>query len=131
MSGPLCFLVEHENTILTAYRQNNAKPRNTWISLEKDLPQLSRAMTFNTFKQYVSVFAFVKTELDKVRQEKIEFASQLDKTIRQKSKLERQVKALQDGLKTDVNPDEPNRLVRQKSNISYYWFISGISSRLL
>lgn len=71
MSGPLCFLLEHDHTILTAYRQHNAKPRNAWISLQTQLPQLSRAMTFNTFKQYVSVFAFVKAALDKVRQQEV------------------------------------------------------------
>ena len=71
MSSPLSFLIEHENTILTAYTENNRKPKNTWISLEKDLPELSRCMTFNTFKQYVSVFAFVKTGLDRVRQNEV------------------------------------------------------------
>ena len=71
MSSPLSFLIEHENTILKAYGQNNSKPKATWISLEKGFPQLSRVMTFNTFKQYVSVFAFIKTELDKVRQNEI------------------------------------------------------------
>ncbi len=65
------FLVEHENVILTAYGQNNAKPGKAWKCLERKLPGLSRAMTFNTFKQYVSVFAFVKTELDKVRQNEV------------------------------------------------------------
>jgi len=71
MSSPISFLVQHENTILTAYNENNGKPRNTWSRLEKDLPELAQAMTFNTFKQYVSVFAFVKSRLDEVRQREV------------------------------------------------------------
>lgn len=68
MSSPISFLVDHEAAILAAYNENNGKPANTWRRLETELPELSQTMTFNTFKQYVSVFAFVKKRLDEVRQ---------------------------------------------------------------
>lgn len=68
MSSPISFLIENENTILSAYTENNGKPKDTWRGLEKQLPQLSQTMSFNTFKQYVTVFAYAKERLDKVRQ---------------------------------------------------------------
>jgi predicted RNase H-like nuclease (RuvC/YqgF family) len=105
MSSPLSFLVEHEDTILTAYRENNAKPKNAWISLERDLPELSQAMTFNTFKQYVSVFAFVKTELDKVRQ--IEVTQELSNLKNEKNELEEKLRRMARKLdKVRQNRDE-------------------------
>ena len=72
MSSPLSFIVKHENTILATYEQNNAKPKDTWASLEQALPQLSQKMTFNTFRQYMPLFAFMKAELDKVRRDRVE-----------------------------------------------------------
>jgi len=105
MSSPLSFLVEHENTILAAYGQNNAKPKDTWASLDKELPQLSQAMTFNTFKQYVSVFAFVKTELDKVRQNEV--VIEVSKLKNEKKRLEQQLRDASQKLdKVRQNRDE-------------------------
>lgn len=90
MSSPLLFLFEHEKTILDAYGKNNSKPKDTWASLEKDLPELSSRMTFNTFKQYVSVFSFVKTELGKVRQK--ETALEVAELEREKQELGQQLR---------------------------------------
>jgi len=89
MSNPISFLVDHETTILAAYGENNGKPRNTWFRLETELPELSQTMTFNTFKQYVSVFAFVKDRLDKVRQIEVEAA--LAAFRNEKSELEQRL----------------------------------------
>lgn len=89
MKRPLLFLFEHEKMILAAYGENNAKPKDAWASLEKELPDLSRIMTFNTFKQYVSVFAFVKTELDKVRQNEISL--EVTKIENEKQRIEEQL----------------------------------------
>jgi chromosome segregation ATPase len=86
MSSPLSFLAEHENMILAAYIENNSKPKDAWICLEKDLPELSKAMTFNTFKQYMSVFAFVKNRLDMVRQNEV--TQKLGRLTREKNELE-------------------------------------------
>jgi len=90
MTSPLSFLVEHENTILKAYRENSSKPGQAWTRLEKDLPGLAQSMTFNTFKQYVTVFAFVKAELDKVRQN--EAAHKLDSLENEKKQLEKELR---------------------------------------
>jgi len=89
MSSPLSFLADHENLILVAYRDNNNKPRDTWLSLEKYLPELSQTMTFNTFKQYISVFAFVKNRLDKVRQEEV--IQEISNIKNEKTKLEQEL----------------------------------------
>ncbi|ETR67276.1 MAG: hypothetical protein OMM_11773 [Candidatus Magnetoglobus multicellularis str. Araruama] len=62
-------MVKHENTIFDAYRRNEEKPSATWKFLKNEFPELSQTMTFNTFKQYVSVFSAIRRELDKVRQE--------------------------------------------------------------
>ena len=68
MKSSILFLVKHENTIFNAYIRNEEKPGATWKSLEKEFPELSQTMTFNTFKQYISVFSAVRSELYKVRQ---------------------------------------------------------------
>lgn len=90
MSSPLLFLFRNEKTILAAYGESDGKPKEAWVRLEKDLPDLSRNMTFNTFKQYVSVFAFVKTELDKVRQNEI--ALKVSGLENEKRRLEQQLR---------------------------------------
>ncbi|MCP4138219.1 MAG: hypothetical protein GY754_45070, partial [bacterium] len=90
MSSPISFLVDHETIIIAAYEESNGKPRNTWFRLETELPELSQAMTFNTFKQYVSVFAFVKGRLDKVRQ--IETEDALAAFRSEKSVLEQRLR---------------------------------------
>ena len=65
---PLSFLIENRNAVVTAYGQSERKPKKTWSSLQKTLPELVQAMSFNTFKQYLPVFAGLAHELDKVVQ---------------------------------------------------------------
>ncbi len=67
-SGPINFLIENKTIILETHKQNEGKPKKTWDSLERKLPELSHSMSFNTFKQYLSVFAALSSELDKVIQ---------------------------------------------------------------
>lgn len=95
MASPISFLFEHERLILQTYTQNNAKPAATWQCLEKTLPQLSQTMTFNTFKQYVSVFVSVKSRLDEVRQnEKHRLERKLDNAMGRLDKVRRQKKRI-------------------------------------
>ena len=68
MASPTPFLIEHKEIILKHFHQNDSKPKKTWESLHKILPQLSATMRFNTFKQHISVFAVVTNGLDKVIQ---------------------------------------------------------------
>lgn len=55
MSKPIEFLIEHRPVILQAYEQNRKNLKKTWDGLRESLPELSGAMTFATFKQYLSV----------------------------------------------------------------------------
>ena len=68
MKSSILFMVKHENTIFDAYRRNEEKPSATWKILKNEFPELSQTRTFNTFKQYVSVFSAIRRELDKARQ---------------------------------------------------------------
>ena len=56
MLSPIAFLIEHRKSILKQYRENQYQTKKTWQSLLRILPQLSESMSFNTFKQYLSVF---------------------------------------------------------------------------
>ncbi len=55
MLSPIAFLIEHRKAIVQQYRQHDSKPKKTWASLQKILPQLSECMRFNTFKRNRSV----------------------------------------------------------------------------
>jgi uncharacterized protein (DUF3084 family) len=106
MLSPIAFLIEHRKAIVQQYRQHDSKPKKTWASLQKILPQLSECMRFNTFKQYMSVFAVVTNGLDKVIQERDEVIQSQDSllndlkiTTQQKTQLEEQV----DELKTRLD----------------------------
>ena len=92
MLSPIEFLVNHEEKILEANRQNSGKPKKIWENLEKDLPELSQVMRFNTFKQYLSVFVVAMKELDRVRQNHMEVRQKLDKMEIEKINLEEELK---------------------------------------
>ena len=101
MLTPIAFLIEHRKTILKQYRQNDSKAKKAWASLLKILPQLSETMSFNTFKQYLSVFVAVTNGLDKVIQNRDEVTqsrqnllNDLKITTKQKMQLEGQVDEL-------------------------------------
>jgi chromosome segregation ATPase len=114
MASPIEFLMEHRKTILKQYRQNDSKPKKTWENLQEILPPLSESMSFNTFKQYMSVFVSVTNGLDKVRQQRDEVIQTRDALIKdlkitskQKTLLEKQVDNLKIGLdKVRQNRDE-------------------------
>ncbi len=80
MPTPIHFMVEHQNEILDVFTRNQEKPKKTWSSLLEILPEISDTMQFNTFKQYVRVFAVFSFELDKVRQGLSAVKQKLDKT---------------------------------------------------
>ena len=56
MAKPIDFLLENQKTILKEYDRNETRLRKTWDTLQIKLPKLSDNMSFNTFKQYLSVF---------------------------------------------------------------------------
>ena len=89
MLSPIAFLMEHRKIILQQYRENDSKAKKAWESLQKILPQLPEAMSFNTFKQYISVFVVVTDGLDKVIQDRGEAIEQLKS---EKGKLNRRLK---------------------------------------
>jgi uncharacterized protein (DUF3084 family) len=122
MLSPIAFLIEHSETIVNQYRQNESKPKKTWESLLKIMPQLSESMSFNTFKQYVSVFVVVTNGLDKVRQERDDIIQARDDlikdlkiTAKEKIQLEKQVEDLKIGLdKVRQNRDE---VIQSRDNL--------------
>ncbi len=80
MSTPIHFMVEHQNEIIDAFAANQEKPMKTWARLTEILPEISSTMQFNTFKQYVRVFAVFFFELEKVRQNFSAVKQKLEKT---------------------------------------------------
>lgn len=63
MSKPVQFLVENRKTILQVYDNSKASQKKTWDALQKILPELCQIMTFNTFKQYLSILIALITKL--------------------------------------------------------------------
>lgn len=115
MSRPIQFLMKHRQTVIDAFFDNDRRPQKTWEDLKRLLPDLKRNMSYNTFKQYVSVLAAISFELDTVRQEKDELAGQLDTIDRQKSKLEERIRVLEKENTRVVSRIESKRSVRQES----------------
>ena len=112
MLSPIAFLIEHRKVILQQYRQHDNKAKKTWASLQKILPQLCECMRFNTFKQYMSVFAVVTDGLDKVIQERDEIIQSQDSllndlkiTTKQKTQLEKQVNELKTRLDKGIHTE--------------------------
>jgi len=76
--NPINVLIKYQKIIMETYYQNNNRPKATWECLQNKLPELSNSMSFNTFKQYLSVFLALLPELDKVIQEKNLIAQKLE-----------------------------------------------------
>ncbi len=89
MPTPIHFMVEHQNEILDVFTRNQEKPKKTWSSLLEILPEISNTMQFNTFKQYVRVFAVFSFELDKVRHGLSTVKQKLDKTKSHQAELDK------------------------------------------
>ena len=152
MLSPIAFLIEHRKIILTQYRQNAGKPRKTWESLRKILPQLSETMSFNTFKQYMSVLVALTNGLDQVIQDRDEviqskenLLADLKKITEQRAQLEGQVEELKARLDkviqtpaidtsiidgSDKNPKRIGGWNVQKSKDGYYRCYRKIAKRL-
>ncbi len=90
-NSPMDYLMMHHTIVLPAYRQNDKKPKRTWESLLERLPELSKAMSASTFKQYISVFGSMFEELDKVRQEKKKIKQTLSVFIAENKSLKEQL----------------------------------------
>lgn len=115
MSKPIQLLMKHRRTVIDSFFDNDRRPQKTWNDLSRLLPELKESMSFNTFKQYVSILAAVSFELDTVRQEKTELAEQLDKIEQQKSQLEKRIRVLEKGYTEVAGRTQSKRSVRQES----------------
>jgi hypothetical protein len=113
MASPIEFLMANRKVILEQYRQNDSKPKKAWESLQEILPPLSESMSFNTFKQYVSVFVGVTNGLDKVIQSRNNLLKDLKKTTKQKAQLESQVDDLKVRLDKVIQTDRTGSVVIQ------------------
>jgi hypothetical protein len=65
MAKPIDFLLENQKTILKEYYRNETSCRKTWERLQIKFPKLSDNMSFNTFKQYLSVFIALSEKIGK------------------------------------------------------------------
>ncbi len=115
MSRPIQFLMKHQQPVVNAFLDNGRQPKKTWENLRDMLPDLADTMSFNTFKQYLSVLMVILPELDKVRREKNELVRQLDKTTREKSELEQRFGTLKERFDGDVAKDKTNGPIGRKS----------------
>jgi hypothetical protein len=78
MSKPIDFLIENQARILEVYKNNDGKPKKTWNSLCVSLPELSKTMTYSTFKQYLSVFVALSAGLKFRRENELSNVRQKD-----------------------------------------------------
>ena len=62
--NPVQVLIENRESIINAYGGGKG-PKGAWGVLEKDVPEISETMTFNTFKQYVTPFVLIAGEYDR------------------------------------------------------------------
>ena len=122
MLTPIAFLIEHRETILKQYRQKEGKAQKAWASLLKILPQLAESMSFNTFKQYMSVFVAVTNGLDKVIQERDALIHSRDHllkdlkiTTKQKTQLEGQVAELK--IRLDKVIQDRTEVTQSRQNL--------------
>jgi len=95
MGKPIDFLLENQKTILKEYYRNETSARKTWDSLQIKLPKLSDTMSFNTFKQYLSVFIALR---EKLREESEKELSKLGWKDAELSALRLKVKELEEQL---------------------------------
>ena len=118
MLSPIEFLIEHRKTILQQYRENDSKPKKAWESLQKTLPRLSAIMSFNTFKQYMSVFVVVTDGLDKVIQDRDQVTQSREDLLtdlkiatKQRVQLQGQVNELKTRLDKVIHTPAPDAAV--------------------
>jgi hypothetical protein len=78
MAKPIDFLLENQKTILKEYDRNETRLRKTWDTLQIKLPKLSDNMSFNTFKQYLSVFIALREKLRKESEKELSKLKQKD-----------------------------------------------------
>ena len=78
MAKPIDFLIENQRTILKEYYRNATSPRKTWDTLQIKLPKLSYNMSFNTFKQYLSVFIALSEKIQKQSEKELAKLKQKD-----------------------------------------------------
>jgi hypothetical protein len=89
--SPIQFLIENKAPVFEAYERNGKNYVKTWENLLETLPDLSKAMRLNTFKQYMAVFSVFVLELDKVTQERDRAIRELKDMELRKAKLETRV----------------------------------------
>ena len=104
MAKPIDFLLENQKTILKEYERNETHLRKTWDTLQIKLPQLSDTMSFNTFKQYLSVFIALREQLRKESERELSKLGQKDTEL---SVLRLKVKELEKRL-SKLGPKSQN-----------------------
>jgi len=104
MAKPIDFLLENQKTILKEYERNETHLRKTWDTLQIKLPQLSDTMSFNTFKQYLSVFIALREKLRKESERELSKLGQKDTEL---SALRLKVKELEKRL-SKLGPKSQN-----------------------
>ncbi len=104
---PIDFITNHKDLILESYQQNNHKPKITWYLLQEKLPKISQQMSFNTFKQYVTVY-YAAYQQFKEKEERLKMLKN------EHINLNNQVKKLEKKLYKVTQKSTNQTLVRQK-----------------
>ncbi len=95
MAKPIDFLIENQKTILKEYYRNETSCRKTWDTLQLRLAKLSHTMSFNTFKQYLSVFIALSEKIGKQGEKELAKLRQKDAEL---SALRLKVKEMESRL---------------------------------
>ncbi len=95
MAKAIDFLIEHRKTILKEYGRNEGSAAKSWDVLEIKLPKLSQRMSFNTFKQYLSVFIALS---EKTRKQGENESAKLREKEAELSALRLKVEEMEEGL---------------------------------
>ncbi len=95
MAKPIDFLIENQKTILKEYYRNETSSQKTWDTLQLRLAKLSHTMSFNTFKQYLSVFIAVSGKIGKQGEKELAELRQKDAEL---SALRLKVKEMESRL---------------------------------
>jgi hypothetical protein len=137
-SSPFSFLLDNRQLIAQTHTQSSGKTKIAWQELQKTLPELSKLMSFNTFKQYVAALLMAANELDKV-------IHKLDQALRQNAALQDQLGHLTAQLdKVRQTPKEvgstaapPDKVLKriegwnvQRAKDGYYRCYRKINNRL-
>jgi len=120
MLKPIEFLIQNLDVIISVFHSCDCKPKKTWEALidqnnsETIIPKLSQIMSYNTFKQYLSVLAAINSIERDSKNKKL---SKLRQVIAEQEKELGSLRNKQDEMKLKLSK------LRHKSNNFDGWTV--------